>query len=315
MDLEIVCVGVCLSRIVCVCVFGAGRKDGKLITYVCMHFGRIFKYTCIFKPCRVLHTDRNNCSFTSSWCSFCSGSWSTPGCCLQTALMQKTPEEQRRHQGRTCQYHLKFSCYSSWLYHTLSVCISLTLSFLSQRNFSLWALLCMKTPSRWPVSTERISMAFSPHPMIWFEQIWAARQNIILDLTKLVTFVFIMRAFFIYYYPFLDLTRTNRCGHLAPLQNHVLNDASVGVDVDTFVLIAQQHFHAVWAGQEHNCVWCHMALDLFETITQRMSLFRLCMSQNTAVWQLHNLREQGYRCHSCFRSLRRWHGSQHKNHR
>lgn len=54
---------------------------------------------------------------------------------------------------------------------------SLTLSFLSHRNFSLWALLCMKTPSRWPVSTERISMAFSPHPMIWLEQIWAARQN------------------------------------------------------------------------------------------------------------------------------------------
>lgn len=46
----------------------------------------------------------------------------------------------------------------------------LTLSFLSQRNLSLWALLCIKTPSRWPVSTERISMAFSPQPMIWLER-------------------------------------------------------------------------------------------------------------------------------------------------
>ena len=46
-----------------------------------------------------------------------------------------------------------------------------TLSFRSHRNLSLWARLCMKTPSRWPVSTERISMAFSPQPMIWLEQI------------------------------------------------------------------------------------------------------------------------------------------------
>lgn len=62
----------------------------------------------------------------------------------------------------------------SWV-QLLSV-ISLTLSFLSQRNFSLWALLCMKTPSRWPVSTDLISMAFSPHPMIWLEQMWAVGQ-------------------------------------------------------------------------------------------------------------------------------------------
>lgn len=46
----------------------------------------------------------------------------------------------------------------------------LTLSFRSHRNLSLWARLCMKTPSRWPVSTERISMAFSPQPIIWLEQ-------------------------------------------------------------------------------------------------------------------------------------------------
>lgn len=49
--------------------------------------------------------------------------------------------------------------------------VSFTLSFRSQRNLSLWALLCIKTPSRWPVSTERISMAFSPQPIIWLEWI------------------------------------------------------------------------------------------------------------------------------------------------
>lgn len=59
----------------------------------------------------------------------------------------------------------------------VSEVIRLTLSFLSQRNFSLWALLCMKTPSRWPVSTDLISIAFSPHPMIWLEQMWAVGER------------------------------------------------------------------------------------------------------------------------------------------
>lgn len=31
-----------------------------------------------------------------------------------------------------------------------------TLSLRSQRNFKRWAFLCIKTPSKWPVSTERI---------------------------------------------------------------------------------------------------------------------------------------------------------------
>lgn len=48
------------------------------------------------------HTDRSSCSFTSSWCSFCSTSWSTPGCCLQNALMQRTPAEKHgRKRTRT----------------------------------------------------------------------------------------------------------------------------------------------------------------------------------------------------------------------
>lgn len=44
-----------------------------------------------------------------------------------------------------------------------------TLSFLSHRNFSFCAFLCINTPSRFPVSTERSSIAFSPQPMTWLD--------------------------------------------------------------------------------------------------------------------------------------------------
>ena len=57
--------------------------------------------------------------------------------------------------------------------------------------------------------------------------------------------------------------RTDGGGHLAPLQHHVLDDASVRVDVDALVLVAQQHLHAVRAGQEHDGVGGHLALDLW----------------------------------------------------
>ncbi len=50
---------------------------------------------------------------------------------------------------------------------------------------------------------------------------------------------------FICYYLSLVLTRTDRCGHLAPLQDHVLDDASIRVYVDALVLVAQQHLHAI----------------------------------------------------------------------
>lgn len=44
-----------------------------------------------------------------------------------------------------------------------------TLSFLSHRNFSFWAFLCMKTPSRFPVLADLSSMAFSPQPITWLD--------------------------------------------------------------------------------------------------------------------------------------------------
>lgn len=65
-------------------------------------------------------------------------------------------------------------------------------------------------------------------------------------------------------YMLLGLTHTNRRGHFAPLQDDVLDDASIGVDIDPFILVAEQHLHAIWAGQEHNCMRGHVALDLFE---------------------------------------------------
>ena len=60
--------------------------------------------------------------------------------------------------------------------HCLQVPIykTITLSFRSQRNLNFCALLCMKTPSRWPVSTALISIAFEPHPIMLASPIRAA---------------------------------------------------------------------------------------------------------------------------------------------
>ena len=55
---------------------------------------------------------------------------------------------------------------------------NLTLSLRSQRNFSFCDFLCMNTPSRWPVSTERISMALLPQPMIWLVPMYATEVGI-----------------------------------------------------------------------------------------------------------------------------------------
>lgn len=60
---------------------------------------------------------------------------------------------------------------SIWLvryaYDIMPLWLAHTLSFRSHKNLSFCAFLCMKTPSRWPVSTPRISIALLPHPMIW----------------------------------------------------------------------------------------------------------------------------------------------------
>lgn len=55
---------------------------------------------------------------------------------------------------------------------------------------------------------------------------------------------------------------THGSGHLSPLQHHILNDPPVRVDVDTLVLVAQQHLHAIGVGEEDDGVGCDLALDL-----------------------------------------------------
>lgn len=52
-----------------------------------------------------------------------------------------------------------------------------TLSLRSHKNLSLCALLCMNTPSKCPVSTDRISIAFSPQPMIWLDRMYALERK------------------------------------------------------------------------------------------------------------------------------------------
>lgn len=111
MNLDIICVCVCvcvLSVKVCTCVFGAwvheweraGEKAREVFAFVCMRFAGIFGCTSFSKTLLgSTHTDQSSCFFTSSWCSFCSRSWSTPGCCLQTALMQRIPEAQAQRTG------------------------------------------------------------------------------------------------------------------------------------------------------------------------------------------------------------------------
>lgn len=131
---------------------------------------------------RVEDNEEEECrAWTStSWAGcFDPESWSRPGWSLRSERRRRTPEEDRRTFLWCHGDSLLFLRHSGWrqtlspglcLMRCLVMKLDATLSFLSQRNLSLWALLCMKTPSRWPVSTERISMAFSPQPMIWLER-------------------------------------------------------------------------------------------------------------------------------------------------
>ena len=55
---------------------------------------------------------------------------------------------------------------------------------------------------------------------------------------------------------------THRGGHLSPLQHHVLDDPAVRVDIDTLILVAQQHLHAVRVGEDDDRVGLDATLDL-----------------------------------------------------
>lgn len=101
-----VCVSVCLSLSVCVTV---GVRCVCVLVCVCASVGVFwihlfpptllvwFHFSFLFSPSRQTDDISDDIiSFTSSWCSFCSGSWSRPGCCLQTAPTRRTPEGGQR---------------------------------------------------------------------------------------------------------------------------------------------------------------------------------------------------------------------------
>ena len=77
-------------------------------------------------------------------------------CCL------KCPKTQRNYSPSPCEPNCKL--------HYFLLCNGMhTLSFLSHRNLSFWAFLCMKTPSKFPVLADLSSMAFSPQPITWLD--------------------------------------------------------------------------------------------------------------------------------------------------
>lgn len=65
--------------------------------------------------------------------------------------------------------------------------------------------------------------------------------------------------------PSHDLTDANVSyarRHLAPLQNHSLGNAPVGVDVDALVVVAEQKLHAVAVGQGDDAVRANRSLSV-----------------------------------------------------
>ena len=71
-------------------------------------------------------------------------------------------------------------------------------------------------PSKWPVSTLRISMALLPQPIIWLVEMYASSvQNSWIQSTR--------------------TSHTNGGGNLTPLQLNILGDFAVGVHVDALI--------------------------------------------------------------------------------
>lgn len=188
-------------------------------------------------------------SFTSSWCSSCSGSWSRPDCCPQSARMQRTPAEQHMQASVTFHSSCCQRSHQSYLVIPLTQELQPLSSFVHEDTIKVAGL-------HW----SDLNGLFSPsHDLIW--------ANVSCGQNVMVTIIIIFFFFCVHIrvsFCFVDMSRTNRCRHLAPLQDHIFNDPTVGVDIDAFILVTQEHFHAIWAGKEHYCMWRHLALDLFE---------------------------------------------------
>lgn len=71
-----------------------------------------------------------------------------------------------------------------------------------------------------------------------------------------------------HYLPGADVR--DRCRHLAPLQNEVFRHSTHRVDVDAFVVVAQQKIHAVRVGKCHDAVRRDWSLSL-----KRVDLIRI----------------------------------------
>lgn len=124
---------------------------------------------------------------TSSEEKSCQGSWNRLDCFHLTARRQRRPAKEREREIQQVeQQRLQFVFTAHDIFTVqLRLCtvyhlvmkrgagVAHTLSLRSHKNLSLCALLCMNTPSKCPVSTDRISIAFSPQPIIWLDRIYA----------------------------------------------------------------------------------------------------------------------------------------------
>ena len=135
----------------------------------------------------------------------------------------------------------------------------LTLSFLSQRNFSFCAFLCMNTPSKWPVSTllkqskhiHRI--AHKKDIQTWFQ--WPCSPT-----------------------PWSDRCQCRRrwwaarptaaqCSSTPGCNWHYLesiagrSNLAICVDINPLVVVTEEQLHPVCVGESHYCVRRHRSLS------------------------------------------------------
>ena len=132
----------------------------------------------------------------------------------------------------------------------------LTLSFLSQRNFSFCAFLCMNTPSKWPVSTllkqsiHRIAdkkdiqtwFQWPCSPTPWSDRCqcrrrwWAARPTA------------------------AQCSSTPGCNwhYLGSIAGQ--SNLAICVDINPLVVVTEEQLHPVRVGESHYCVRRHRSL-------------------------------------------------------
>lgn len=85
--------------------------------------------------------------------------------------------------------------------------------------------------------------------------------------------------------------RTYRCGHLSPLQDHVLGDPPIGIHVNALIFVAHQKLHSVCIGKDDDCVGFDATLDLEKRDTvQGVGLWLFLSTRKCSVrlsWRMH----------------------------